>query len=348
MPENSEVTIFDVAEAAGVSITTVSRILNNKPDVAESTRQRVQKVIDELGFIPHAQAQRLASRKSRTIALLFPLERAVSPLEQDFIVGGAAAAGEENFFFNFITAPITESSLLNLYRSAQVDGIILMEIHLDDWRVKLLRDNDFPFVMIGRCADNEGLNFVDLDFDAAIVTAFDHLVELGHRQIGFLALPAHMREQQYGPAVRSLTGYERARQKHGLDVRMWEVNIAVEDMFEATLDILDEQPDLTALVAMQGSPTVGVIRALRQAGRTVPDDFSVVGFATANVAELITPPLTVIDFPAFTMGYQAAKMLIDQIGKKSVENGQILLPSELIVRKSTKPISAVMSDRREG
>src|SRR5512138_2422260 len=126
---DNEVTIFEVAQAAGVSITTVSRILNNKPDVSKATRQRVQQVIEALGYTPHAHAQRLAARKSRTIALLFPLERAVSLLELDFIVGAAAAAGEENFFFNFMTAPITKSSLFGLYRSVQVDGIILMEIH---------------------------------------------------------------------------------------------------------------------------------------------------------------------------------------------------------------------------
>ncbi|MCK6626036.1 MAG: LacI family transcriptional regulator [Anaerolineae bacterium] len=338
MPDTSEVTIFDVAQAAGVSITTVSRILNNKPDVSAATRQRVQQVIEELGYHPHAQARRLAARKSRTIALLFPLDRAVGQLELDFIVGAAAAAGAENFFFYFVTTPITESSLLGLYRSAQIDGAILMEIHTQDWRVELLRAYDYPFVMIGHCANNTGLSFVDLDFEESIILAFDHLVELGHREIGFLGQPQVRRQQGYGPAVRCWAGYERALQKHNLTPIYHEERIDVQALFDATLKLLEERPHLTAIVATQGAPTVGVIRALRQAGRAVPDEFSVVGITTENVAELITPPLTTINFPAYTEGLQAAKMLISQLNQKPLENKQILLPPQLIIRKSTGPV----------
>jgi DNA-binding LacI/PurR family transcriptional regulator len=290
MADASEVTIFEVAQAAGVSITTVSRILNNKPDVSKATRQRVQQVIEELGYTPHAHAQRLAARKSRTIALLFPLERAVSLLELDFIVGAAAAAGEENFFFNFMTTPLTENSLLSLYRSAQVDGIILMEIHTQDWRVDLLREYDYPFVMIGQCADNEGLSFIDLDFEIGVVRAFEHLVALGHREIAFLGASLAVRQQGYGPAVRSWAGYQKRPAKIRLAPMCAEVNITVPDLFEATLKLLAEQPQLTALVVTQGASTVGTIRALRQAGRAVPDDFSVVGIASDKLAQLITPP----------------------------------------------------------
>lgn len=338
MPDNGEVTIFDVAQAAGVSITTVSRILNDKPDVSKATRQRVMQVIKELGYTPHAQAQRLAARKSRTIGLLFPLDRAVGQLELDFIIGAATAAGNENFFFYFVTTPITESSLLSLYRSAQVDGIILMEIHMQDWRVDLLREYDYPFVMIGHCADNTGLSFVDVDFEENIILAFDHLVELGHREIAFLGLPQAMRRQGYGPAVRCWAGYERALQKHNLTPIYHEEQIDVQALFDATLKLLETHPQLTAIVAIQGSSTVGVIRALRQAGRAVPDDFSVVGITTEHVAELITPPLTTINFPAYTEGLQAARMLINQLNQKPAETEQILLPPELILRKSTGPV----------
>lgn len=224
---------------------------------------------------------------------------------------------------------------MGLYRSAQVDGVILMEIHTEDWRVELLRAYGYPFVMIGHCADNTGLSFVDLDFEQAIITIFDYLVGLGHREIGFLGLPLEIRQQGYGPAVRCWAGYEQARQKYGLAPIYRETSIHVQALFEATLGLLDEWPQLTAMVAIQGSPTVGVIRALRQAGRAVPDDVSVVGITTGKVAELITPPLTVVNFPAYTMGYQAAKILISQLNETPAINDQVLLPPELIVRKST-------------
>jgi DNA-binding LacI/PurR family transcriptional regulator len=259
-------------------------------------------------------------------------------LELDFIVGAASAAGEENFFFNFMTTPITESSLVRLYRSAQVDGIILMEIHMQDWRVDLLREYNYPFVMIGHCANNEGLSLVDLDFECAVITAFEHLVVLGHREIAFLGAPLGVRQQGYGPAVRSWAGYEKVCQKYHLPLIHREANIDVQGLFDITLKLLDEQPQLTAIVATHGAPTVGILRALREAGRAVPEDFSVVGITTDRVAQLITPPLTAIDFPAYTMGYEAAKMLINKLKEKPLENEQILPPPELIVRKSTGPV----------
>jgi DNA-binding LacI/PurR family transcriptional regulator len=332
----TEITIADVARVAGVSVSTVSRILNDKPDVAETTRQRVQQVIEQLGYTPHAQARGLAAGRSQTIALLYPLKTSFfSHLELDFVIGAAAAASEESFFFNFMTEPVTKSRLLSLYRSAQVDGVILMQIHLQDWRVNFLRDNNYPFVMIGRCADNDGLSFIDLDFEGAVITVFDYLVGLGHQHIAFINLSSAMHQQNFGPAVRSFAGYQKAKEKYGLPFLYREVNASTTDMFEATLQLLDEQPKLTAIFSKYSSISIGVIRALRQQGRTVPDDCSVVAIATDQVAQLMTPPLTTIDFPTNTVGYQAAKMLISKLKQEPIETNQILLPPQLIIRQST-------------
>jgi DNA-binding LacI/PurR family transcriptional regulator len=335
-----EITIADVARASGVSVSTVSRILNGKPDVAEKTRQRVRQVIETLGYTPHVQAQRLAAGRSHTIALLYPSKSiAMTHLELDFLIGAAAAANEESFFFNFTTEPITKSRLLSLYRSAQVDGVILMQIHVHDWRVNFLRDNGYPFVMIGRCADNTGLSFIDLDFEGAVLTVFDYLVGLGHRHIAFLNLSALMNQEGFGPAVRSYAGYRKAREKYSNVTFLYrEVNPTTTDTFEVTFQLLDEQPKLTAIFSVYNSISIGVIRALRQRGRVVPDDCSVVAITTEQVAQLMTPPLTTIDFPTNTVGYQAAKMLISQLKQEPVETNQILLPPQLIIRQSSGPI----------
>src|SRR5664279_3462510 len=209
--EINELTIADVAKAAGVSVSTVSRILNSKQDVAATTRAHVQQVIQELGYSPQVHAQRLRAGKTRNIALVFPLKypgnTPFNPLDMDFIVG-AAAAGNQEFFFSLLTSAVTKQSLLNLYRGAQVDGLVLMQIHVQDWRVDLLRQHGFPFTMIGHCDDNTGLTYIDLDFQAAVNVAFDHLARLGHQRIGFLGHPADLRASGYGPAVRSWRGYE--------------------------------------------------------------------------------------------------------------------------------------------
>src|SRR5579859_2319146 len=181
------ITIADVAKVAGVSIPTVSRTLNNKEYVAVETRDRVKEAIQQLGYVPHVQAQRLRGRASRTLALHYPVE---SPhllrdvVEIPYVIGTAAAAGEHGYFLNFLISQLTPDALLNMYRSNQVDGMILLQVSLDDWRVNLLRENDCAFVMIGRCANLEDLSFIDLDFETAMISAFDHLIELGHREIG--------------------------------------------------------------------------------------------------------------------------------------------------------------------
>ncbi|MBK8021797.1 MAG: LacI family DNA-binding transcriptional regulator [Chloroflexi bacterium] len=189
MDESREYTIADVAKRAGVSISTVSRILNGKQDVAAATRERVKQVIDELGYTPHAQARSLRAGKTHSIAMVFPQKNPATtpfnPLDLEFMVGSATAAGERSFFFNLVTAHLNKRALLEMVRSAQVDGAILMQIHVQDWRVELLREKGFPFVMIGHAAENTGISFVDLDFEMAAQVAFEHLIGLGHRQIAF-------------------------------------------------------------------------------------------------------------------------------------------------------------------
>src|SRR5258708_28151898 len=176
MPESTESPIADVAKAAGVSVSTVSRILNGKQDVAKATRERVLQTIEQLGYAPHALAQQLRARKTRNIALLFPLKYPgnvpYNSLDTDFMVAAAATAGERNYIFSLLTTSVSKQSLLNLYRSSQVDGLVLMQIYAQDWRVDLLREHGYPFVMIGHCEDNTGISFIDLDFEAAVVTAF--------------------------------------------------------------------------------------------------------------------------------------------------------------------------------
>ncbi len=333
----------DVARAAGVSKMTVSRVLNNKGEISEATRQKVLSVIEALSYMPHVPAQRLGTGESRTIALLYPLlylgNQPINLLELDFIVGAATAAGEENYFFNLLALPVTQESLLGMYRTAQVDGVVLMQIHLHDWRVDRLREHHYPFVMIGRCADNTDLSLVDLDFEAALLSAFDYLVELGHCRIGFLGYPADMRRDGYGPAVRSMAGYQKALQKYALAECCREVHFNIQSMFEATLELFAQEPGLTAIVISHDVAVFGVLRALRHLERRVPEDVSIIGVTTDKVAELLTPPLTAIRFPTYEMGYEATKMLIAKLKGEPGEPRQVLIPPQLRLRKSTRSVT---------
>ncbi|MBX3080258.1 MAG: LacI family DNA-binding transcriptional regulator [Anaerolineae bacterium] len=342
MSDQPTYTIADVARLAGVSVSTVSRILNGKHDVAPATRDRVQQIIAEIGFKPHAQAQRLRAGKTRNLALLFPLKSPgnipYNPLEVDFILGAAAAAAEKDFLFSLITTPVTKQSLLNLYRSAQIDGLVLMQVYAHDWRADLLRNNNCPFVMIGRCDDNTGLNFIDIDFESAVQTAFDHLVGLGHRKIAFLGQPAEMRKHGWGPATHAWQGYERALATHSLAPLYRETGSQRREIIDSTLELLDEQPDLTAIVSVHEFAPLSVIQALKKRGRNVPDDCSLIAIMNERIGELSSPPMTHVDFPAHAMGYEAVQMLIRRLEGDPASPEHIMIPPRLIIRNSTAPL----------
>ncbi len=341
MDPKDPVTIFDIAEAAGVSVSTVSRILNDKPDVSEKTRQQVLKIIQELNYAPHAQARRLASGESQTIALLDPVdmrgERIIDQLHLDFMIGGADAAGAQNYFFNVLTTNINRRTLLNLYRQVQVDGVILMEIFQEDWRVDLLRENNLPFLMIGRCSDCTELSFIELDIESAARDSIRHLAELGHEKIGLITYPQTLRDQGYGPAVRGWRGYKAALAECGIEQHVREISFSISEVAAATESLLDEAPDLTSLVVMTDASIPGALTVLNSQGKRVPDDFSIVGLAIDRIAELMHPKLTAVRFPSYEMGYQAVNTLISKLRDPNLPVAQQFLPSELVMRESTAP-----------
>lgn len=341
MHQNRQTTIADVARVAGVSVSTVSRILNDKPDVAETTRAQVLSVIKELNFQPHAQARVLASGKSKIIALLYPVdsrnEQPIDQLQLDFMIGAATGAGEENYFFNVITNVVDENALLRMYQSQQVDGIILMEIDLHDSRVILLQENKYPFVMIGRCADNDGLIYLDLDLKKSVISAFDYLVELGHQKIAYLGYDAATRQRGFGPAIRGWEGFETSIHKHNLEKVYREPRYIRDDLYSTTLDLLEQEPDLTAIVTMTDAPVAGVFEALRHRDYILPDEFSVIGLAIDRLADIMTPTLTAIRFPAYEMGYRAAKVLIKKLSNDEDTDIQEIIEPILVKRDSVAP-----------
>lgn len=333
-------TLKDVAKRAGVSLMTVSRVINRKNNVSEETHEQVLGVIDELGYVPHVQAQRLASGKTRTIVLHYPLSdpRLFSNvIEMNFITGIAQGAADEEYYFSLMTGGLTPPDLLKLCRSVHADGLILMKIALQDWRVELLRKQEYPFVMIGRTENNRGLAFIDLDFENAILEAYSHLVSLGHQHIGFLTFPEEWRVAGIGPVVRSMQGFKNTIKRFNLTPIYRESDLIVKRAAFAAKSLLAEHSQLTAIVTMHNTLAVGAIMALQEIGRKVPDDCSIVGLPASDESELIIPPLTGIEWSMQDIGYQAAKMLIRELNGESGKPEQILIAPKLTVRSSTAP-----------
>jgi DNA-binding LacI/PurR family transcriptional regulator len=336
----AKTTIIDIAKASGVSVSTVSRIINDKPDVSEETRERVLAVIKELHFAPQVSWQQLASGKSRFITMHYPQNPTKHHMLNAFVVGAAAACEEANYSLNVVVSPLDETSLLSFFRSGQTDGMILMEIRIHDWRVELLRQNNFPFVMHGRCENTTGLSYVDLDVGGGVKLALEHLVGLGHRQIGFVsAEPYPLNEPEsasgYGYTHWAEKGYKDTCEQLGLPVICERIQVAMESVENGVLNLLAKNPQITAIVTGQEAAVPGIIKAVQNLKLLIPEDISIVGNVIEQMAELTTPPLTTINVQAEATGFEAARLLIEQLEGNLAAEQQILFPSELIVRGST-------------
>jgi DNA-binding LacI/PurR family transcriptional regulator len=338
-------TMLDVAKRAGVALSTVSYAINGTRPISEETRQRIFAVMDELGYRPHALARGLASKRSRIIALLFPVsERGLGITEFEFVTSAADAARENGY--NLVLWPSEMHDLEELRRLAQqglVDGMIVMEVCLDDERIDLLREIDFPFSMIGRCADADGLGYVDIDFEQTVRETVSYLADLGHTSIAFLNQSQSVFDTGYGPAVRTQVGFERAAEAAGLRGVTRFCHAAPQAGYEAFNALLAECLDLTAIVAMNERAVPGIMQAVADRGWSVPDDFSLVGVvSSAHVAEMTVPPLTTADAPAAELGRMGAELLIQQLEAQEHSAVQELLPCRLVVRGSSGPCRRVL------
>ncbi len=330
-----KLTIVDIAERAGVSVSTVSRILNNKPDVAEETRQRVLQVIAEQRFAPHSAWQQLRSGKSRVISLHFPQD--FNSPAQEIITAAALCCAREGYSLNLIAHDLSENDLLTLFRSGQADAAILMEVLVHDWRVELLRQHGYPFVMIGRCEDNTGLSYVDVNIGQGVFDAVEHLVALGHRQIGFVTLTPILQGKEYAYTTWALQGYRQACHRYELPILWLAADLKSNDVHNAVLRFLDENPALTALVTPQYAGVPVILKALQARGLQIPADISVIGLMDDSLAEAMTFPLTTINFHSRELGNEAACLILARLRGEPRAAQQILLPAELCVRSSTGP-----------
>ena len=346
----SNLKINDVARMAGVSVSTVSRILNGKPDVAETTRQRVWQVIDTAGYNPDLQARRLRSNGSITqiISFHYPIDRIIfDPIRNavlilEFILGVSAAVEAENFLFNLVTTAFTGTQLIDLFRNSQSNGMILAQVRQDDERIAALRDTNYPFIMIGRDGHEQDVNFIDLDFKNAVLAAIDHLYQSGHRQIGMLDFPIILDQQGYTPARQvSLALREVPGKYPDLMLDRLQVGMSNKDTTKSIHHILDDHPQVSAIISVHGDCLAGIMDAFNQCNLSIPRDMSLVLIASEKQCDGVFPDATRVDLPAEMMGYRAAQALIQRLKGQQVTPVQSLVQPQLIVGKTTSIISTI-------
>jgi DNA-binding LacI/PurR family transcriptional regulator len=333
-------TMLDVAKRAGVALSTVSYALNGTRPISEETRRRIFEAMDELGYRPHALARGLASKRSRILSLLFSApERGLGTTELEFVTSAAEAARENGYHLVLWSSEIHNlHELRQLIRQGLADGVIVMEVRLQDDRVDLLRENGFPFTMIGRCADTTGIAYVDIDFEQTTHDAVRYFAGLGHRHIAFLNHSQAEFDAGYGPAVRAHADFQNAIQAAEIQgvTRLCRATPAAGAV--ALRELLAECPDLTALIAMNDRALPGVIQAIADQGWRIPDDFSLVAMvSSARVAEMVMPPLTTMTAPGAELGRLSVELLIQQLETQEQPALQELLPCRLEVRGSSGP-----------
>jgi DNA-binding LacI/PurR family transcriptional regulator len=326
-------TMADIARRAGVALSTVSHTLSGKRPVSAEVRERVLRAIEELEYQPHALARALATKRTRTIALLYPT---IPEPQFEFVSGILEATNERKYGLLLWTAPNDVQDVLQLIQQGFIDGLILMEVRLEDPRVAILKEQHYPFTMIGHSINNDGLNFVDLDFDYAIHTSVDYLAELGHKHIGFINHEQSLLEASTGYVVRAEHAFHQAIAKHRQAGLSLPCASAPEAGYEAVNILLAQDPALSAIITSNAWVYGGIIHAIFDKGLRIPDDISLVGIIPPRIAEMVSPMITSVDFPFHEMGCMAADNLLRQLEGEEVSM-QILLRPQLTVRQSSGP-----------
>jgi LacI family transcriptional regulator len=331
-------TLEEVASLAGVSRSTVSRVINDRPNVRPETRERVQKAIRNSGYQPHAVARSLVTNRTRIISMVIP--EVVTTLFSDpffpLLLGGATRAcntHQYQLMLSLFTAPADPQEMYQrVLRSGYIDGAIVASASLDTPIISdLLRDR-IPFVSIGRHPD-ERVHYVDVDNTNGARMVVEHLIRLGHRRIATITGRLDM-----AAGRDRLSGYRQALEARRIPV---EEELIVEGDYTENSGMVGMQQLLSAspsaVFAASDTMAIGALKALRETGLQVPQDVALVGFDDIPIASVVEPALTTVRQPINRLGSIAIEVLLSLI-EDSLEEGapanRIILPTELVIRAS--------------
>lgn len=327
------VTIRELADAAGVSIATVSRVLNNKPHpVGEATRRRILKLADEMGYRPNLAARSLRTERSSTIGII--TDNIDSAHTTMMVRGIQDRVKEDGYICVVISAdwdPQNEREAIRELASRAIDGIIFAETwHRSAHEILALSNK--PFVFVHRQFPSEHPYSVTPDEVYGARLATGHLVGLGHRRIGYINGPVEF----YASADR-LRGYQEELAAHGIayDPALatrgdWQV----ESGYTAMLALLAANPQPTAVFAGNDLMAAGAMYAIFDAGLRVPHDIAVVGYDNREIARIFRPSMTTVTLPLYEMGQASAQVLLDLLAGKQEPHGEVKIRGRLIIRES--------------
>ena len=328
--------IEEIAKMAGVSRSTVSRVINNDPHVRESTRARVLEVIRRVNFKPSAVARGLASGRTRIIGLIFPTAQSslfTDPYYPGLVQGITTACNTNDYsVMLWLTNPEQEQSTVHqLTSNSLLDGLVIASYLIDDPLLEALTTSQTPFLLIGRHPSNNNLNYIDADNMNGAREAVVHLLRLGRQRIATITGPSKMIA-----GIDRLEGYKRAFTDRGLRP---EPELIVEGDFtesggyNSMMRLVPQNPD--AVFVASDAMAMGALRALNETGRRVPEDVAVVGFDDIPAASHMDPPLTTVRQDIPRLGQLAAETLIQILAEGMTPPHRLVLPTELVIRSSS-------------
>ena len=330
-------TLEDVAKKAGVSRSTVSRVLNAQPNVSEDVRQRVLEIIQTTGFRPHAAARSLASQRSWTIGLVLPHSVSfffTDPYYQHLIKGVAQGCNEYDYTMALFLVGSKEDEAKIFPRVSHqglLDGVLVQAGHHGDQAIiGYLVDAEMPLVIIGRPFRSDNVSYLDIDNVNSASMAVSHLIRLGRKRIGTIAGPATStvgidRKQGY---LKALTERDQMIDK----TLIVEGDFTENGGYYAMQQLLQAKPD--AVFAASDIMAIGAMRATREAGIKIPDDIAFVGFDDLPISAISNVQLTTVRQPVAQFGSKAVEMLVDQITHGVHTPVHIIMDTELVIRST--------------
>jgi LacI family transcriptional regulator, galactose operon repressor len=347
MMNNIHITIKQVAEEAGVSIQTVSRVLNNRPDVSTETRQRIKEIIEHLGYQPFAVARGLASKRTYTLGLI----------TSDFsdywfsqvVTGADSEAHKLGYIFmlgSTESTPQDEPHFLRLLTEHHVEGVLFVRASnpRDLDHLRNLQHSGIPIVSTGFYLPDSELSFVEVDNADGGEKATQHLINLGHKSIAMLTGPANTNS-----VLNRSKGYRRALRSAGIPVNS---RLIVQGQswfhrsgYDGMKELINRNVPFTAVFAHNDRIAKGAISALNEAGLKVPRDVSIIGYDDLPEAEFSDPPLTTMKQPMLEVGRAAANLLIKLVEDPKATPQQILFTTELVSRSSCAVLKQQSAER---
>jgi len=330
------VTITDIANKANVSITTVSRVLNGSPAVSKKTRKKVEKIIEEMGYIPNALARGLVNNSSNTIGLI------VSDITNSFfadVIQGIenvlSSYGISVFLCNTGYSREKEDMYILQMLEKRADGLIIFSTYANhEDTVKKAKDI-IPIVTVQSSFD--GVDCINTTDEKGAYDAVNYLIKCGHKHIAFLTY-----DYDNTTILDRKKGYIKALEDNGIPV---DENLIIASKFKPncgyhmTQELLEKAPYITAIFAYNDQLALGVYLYLQKKGLRIPEDISVIGYDNTELATLLNPSLTTVGQPRKEMGISAAELLVKRIREqKSIIPQTILLPTTLIVRDSVRKL----------